>query len=396
MTAYDLLFDGLLRRPGEINVCGVYGVETKVCVIQVGNDQVTHKALYYPKALKQLFNIETYVFSRDKSGFSEQVLIESAVDGEVVPSNFFFHLIRFLHLMRTKKPTYLEVFLSSRPWFTFYYSFVAKLLGVKTQVWCRGEVLNWHRHHWLKKIINRWVIRQASVVFVRELYMENILRDNNAYNDSRTYLIPNAIPPIAHEFIPTNLRKKKLLFLNSFKSWRNVDLLIHAAKELNEKGVEFTLYLVGSTYKNSKYNPSGDAYESYLRQLIGELGLCSNVVVEDFDAFAWQRHSDALLFLLPADIVFCNHSLLEAMARGIVPIVAEVEGHEFIVQDGVDGFVAQRCEVDFREKILECLSNDSLNQVAQKAVKKVDERYSVFARAKDMKVLLDKHIIIKG
>jgi glycosyltransferase involved in cell wall biosynthesis len=45
-------------------------------------------------------------------------------------------------------------------------------------------------------------------------------------------------------------------------------------------------------------------------------------------------------FVLPADIVYLNFALLEAMAHGVVPIVSDVEGARNIVEDGVSGLVA--------------------------------------------------------
>lgn len=44
--------------------------------------------------------------------------------------------------------------------------------------------------------------------------------------------------------------------------------------------------------------------------------------------------------MLPADVVFANFALLEAMARGVVPIVTDVPGAHLLVRDGENGFLA--------------------------------------------------------
>lgn len=61
-------------------------------------------------------------------------------------------------------------------------------------------------------------------------------------------------------------------------------------------------------------------------------------------AVGWNRsatpepyYRDARFFVLHGEIVFANFALLEAMARGVVPIASAVEGADKIVVDGENG-----------------------------------------------------------
>jgi glycosyltransferase involved in cell wall biosynthesis len=47
----------------------------------------------------------------------------------------------------------------------------------------------------------------------------------------------------------------------------------------------------------------------------------------------------ALFFVLPADVVFGNFALLEAMAAGVVPVVFAADGVPQLVEHGVNGYV---------------------------------------------------------
>jgi len=85
--------------------------------------------------------------------------------------------------------------------------------------------------------------------------MKEVLIKANIYNPQKTLFFPNAIP-VKDLFYKENVNKKRVLFLNSFKSFRNLDLIIEAAEIIHEKYPEIEFDLVGSTLNNEGYSPS--------------------------------------------------------------------------------------------------------------------------------------------
>jgi len=83
-------------------------------------------------------------------------------------------------------------------------------------------------------------------------------------------------------------------------------------------------------------------------------------------------------FVLPASIVFCNNSLLEAMACGAVPIITDVDGSHMIVDDGVNGFIAKNTKEGFREAMKKAMhmSANEYTEMSDNAVRKVAQRFS--------------------
>jgi len=98
---------------------------------------------------------------------------------------------------------------------------------------------------------------------------------------------------------------------------------------------------------------------------------------------AWSDPTDlycsARFFALPSETVYCNNSLLEAMAFGVVPLVSDVEGARLIVDDGIDGIVFEHSFAGFRaavEKAL-ALSDEEYATLSRNAVKKVRDKFSL-------------------
>ena len=79
---------------------------------------------------------------------------------------------------------------------------------------------------------------------------------------------------------------------------------------------------------------------------------------------------------MPADIVFANNSLLEAMSCGVVPLISDMPGASMIVEDGKSGFIFKHTQHDFEI-------------VVGKACHLTNEQYSQFSKAAKDKILKD-------
>lgn len=83
------------------------------------------------------------------------------------------------------------------------------------------------------------------------------------------------------------------------------------------------------------------------------------------------------IFVFPAEIVFCNYALLESMSYGCVPVVADGEGADMIVDRNVNGMICSRDIELFKESILQCLDRQCWGSLSAKAVETIQKRFSI-------------------
>src|SRR5690554_3002847 len=110
--------------------------------------------------------------------------------------------------------------------------------------------------------------------------------------------------------------------------------------------------------------------------------------IEDIPRLA----SDIDIFLMPSKSEGFGIALIEAMSMGIVPIVSRIEGvTDWIVEDGVSGFVVDRNERSFVEKAVYLIENPEKRMaMARQARQRVAEMFTVEIVSKSYADLLEK------
>ena len=76
--------------------------KSKSTIFQLGNDQLTTKATYYPNELKK-FNFETFYFSEDRSGLSKNTINEEKLDAVIAPKGILMRWYKLLIFFIKKK-----------------------------------------------------------------------------------------------------------------------------------------------------------------------------------------------------------------------------------------------------------------------------------------------------
>ena len=104
--------------------------EVSPIIFQLGNDQLTTKATYYPNELKK-FKFHTFYFSEDRSGLSLETIEKENLDAIIAPTNLLKRWWLLLLLFIEKRPESVELYLSQRPWHLIYYYFLGRLFGAK-------------------------------------------------------------------------------------------------------------------------------------------------------------------------------------------------------------------------------------------------------------------------
>ena len=216
----------------------------------------------------------------------------------------------------------------------------------------------------------------ADYVIYKEPYMERFLR--NIKEKKRTWMLPNAIE-VPDGTNQHRSSKCQFLFLNSLVSMRYPEIALDAFLDICQE-----LNLTSNS--NIRFNIVGFLGDRAPKVVADkEAKLREKVTNKDvpIELHQWTTEpkkwlEDADVFLLPADVVFLNYSLLEAMSMGVPPIVQESDGSELIVTDGVDGYILPLEKQKWKECMLRLIQDADLRkQMGEAARLKVKDGFSV-------------------
>jgi len=243
---------------------------------------------------------------------------------------------------------------------------------------CRGtELRDWDNHRLIRRIVSRTVLRRARLVLLKELHMERTVLQHRLSDKERLMQIHNAVPSSITVHDKFDRHSKTFIFLNSFRRMRNVDVVVEAFNIVCNQVPAARLRLIGSTAASVSYSPAPGEYEAEIAAKSGQTGK-SNISIEPFSTTAWETVDQALCFLLPADVVWLNYALLEAMAFGLPAIVSNTDGVSRIVSHDDNGLI---CEVDaesLAEQMLYMLANpDKAAKMSRNAKNTIRKHFAV-------------------
>lgn len=164
------------------------------------------------------------------------------------------------------------------------------------------------------------------------------------------------------------------------------------------KGVLFIPRIFSAIRKNKKnvklkYIGGGQDLNAlkimhFFDRLANRVEFTGRFQIEDIPRLA----SDIDIFLMPSKSEGFGIALIEAMSMGVVPIVSRIEGvTDWIVEDGVSGFVVDRNEKSFVEKAVYLIENPEKRvAMARQARQRVAEMFTVEIVSKSYAELLEK------
>lgn len=159
-----------------------------------------------------------------------------------------------------------------------------------------------------------------KIIFIAE-YIKNFAIEKFKINKDRSSVIPNGIDLSRYDF---NERKTgfNIAYVGYINYKKGPMLLLHTFKAIFEKDSRYKLYLAG------QFQDDRDVL--YFQQMVRELGIEKNVI---FDG--WQSELDKWLedknFILCTSILESqNISVMQAMTKGIKPIVHNFVGAKSI------------------------------------------------------------------
>ena len=287
---------------------------------------------------------------------------------------YLTNLVEYFALLRREAPTHVDFYFHTGRWNTLaLQALITRRLGIPIVSVCTGaELLKFARHSARQQRAMRGILGWSRAVVVKELYMHQVIETYGLAPPSRVHFCSNKItagPEPSYE-----RKERNILFLNLFKEYRRVDLIIESAPFVVERfpGARFVFVGAGRNLRR----------EAEYAARVGELGLTEKVAFVPYTSEVRPYLDEAAIFLLPADIVFCNNALLEAMERGVPPIVADVPGAERIVSHGVSGLRVPQEAGALARAMIDMLSDEAYRlRLARGAREKILREFREEVRA---------------
>lgn len=304
----------------------------------IGIDHVVAKTTYlYDYAKKK--GCEVVFFTSDDAGFSKDTKFQNIV---FLKFGKILSILKILFYLTFRRPTHVELYFSRIYFETFPTLIACKLLFIPVSLVSRGKDLRDHKEHrYIRRVLTKFICRNVNLILPKEKAHVEVLSSFNISKEIKIHEIHNGIPIDDFNKSKFSIKSSTFLFLNAFRELRNVDILIEAFSKLNIDFPETKLLLVGSSLEIN-FLPQEQAHEKHLVSLINKFEIQEATTILPFSSNPWQKVEEVLAFVLPADQVWLNNALLEAMAFSVPPIIAEAERANDIVLNGVNGLICAK------------------------------------------------------
>ena len=305
----------------------------------------------------------------DVTGQTEHFRLKYDADVKIVPENRLGRLWHTLVELLTYRPHNVELYLTG--YMALPYALLAKITGRNLIVILRGLEFKSQRTTWYYAL----VLKMSDLLIAKEFYLnEGAIRLKLGH---KTHMLHNCVPCVSEVMPPYAGRTIDLLFLNTPRRMRHVLFLVDVIAKLLERNPGLKVTIAGFGVLDEKYNSIELDYQRDVLHKIEALGLKDKIELKGFVRNAPELMSASKVFILPADVIYCNYALLEAMSCGCVPVVADGEGARLVVEDGVGGFVRPLSVPAFVDAVESALQPEMWERYSQNARRKIDEEYSI-------------------
>ena len=234
----------------------------------------------------------------------------------------------------------------------------------------------------LRKVVTKYIMQKAFKVSDLLIFISKAVEKSfeNKFNIEKInkVVIYNGIDNIFFER-PLAQRNivKNIIFVGRLSYVKGVNILIDAFKKVHEVNLDVRLTIVGDG--EEKQNLINQVKELNLQDSILFAGRQANVI-------DWLDKADIFVYPSIWDEGF-GISVVEAMARGCIPITFNKGGLPEIINNGENGFLIDNINSEeLAQKILELILNNDkeINKIVEKAVR-TSNRYTIDVTISDLK-----------
>jgi glycosyltransferase involved in cell wall biosynthesis len=214
------------------------------------------------------------------------------------------------------------------------------------------------------RYVMKYCYKNSNLIWYKEPFMKPLIEK---ITNKRLFFLPNAVESSVQPYRKFNERQTTFAWANRFIRGRHPEWYVKAANSISKSNVYHAI-LMG--FFNDQIN------NKMQNQCIN---LASNNIILKPFGNAFELWSDCRYFVLAADHIFGNNSMLESMAHGAVPIVTQSFGLDQIISDGENGFVAENSEIGvaLAMKKASKLDEQMWQSMSRNAIKTVNEKYTV-------------------
>ena len=288
----------------------------------------------------------------------------------LLASGSFKRLKHVFSFFRENRKTihHVEVYPGGR--FSFIYLLIAKLFSIPSICVERGDLLYYKKGGYgLLTRFSMWVCyKRASIVWYRELYMEDMLKSIGV---KKLFFIHNAVESKNALQESSNIsfpdRSIDFLWVNRLIPERMSDWFVDI---LNKETFINTKNILAGILKETLYHSQQEYVIAHKPH---------NLTLLDFVADPSKLYKKAKFFVLPAKVVFANNALLEAMSFGVIPVIVNSSGYELIIENGKNGIVADFSKDAFERAMKQAmaLDKDMYLKMSDAARQRIEKSFSV-------------------
>lgn len=268
---------------------------------------------------------------------------------------------------------------------------LTKLLGIEVLLFVLGEPRKGYQHMEQGRFLKRRVV--PKLLLVLEIFSFTICDRIVVFNEG--ILDYSLLDRFAHktsqlrfnfEEIPTEIdpseRGNTLIFLGRICELKGADKFAKAVDLLFERGnvdVDEVLF-VGD-------GPTKERWEEYFEEIDTDDSVTFTGWVPRQEAM--ERLESAKVLVLPSKSEGLPKTLIEAMARGVVPVVTPVGNIPEVITDGEDGILLEDASPENITTEIETLMTDGrANEVAVQSHQTAKEQFNFQAARDDFEALL--------
>jgi glycosyltransferase involved in cell wall biosynthesis len=271
----------------------------------------------------------------------------------------------------TLRPTHVELYHSTQSTIAhFMYIAVACLLRFPLVTVCRGnEILLFDKHVWRRRQAIRLGLKASTLVIYNQLHMPETF-DRLGIPKEKRFFFANRVPYNPQEPTPSKERSA-VLFLNTWHPWRHPEVMVEIGIRLARKFPSVDFILAGDRDRR------GSLRKEFEERILSA-GVADRFKLMPYVDRPQELYRKSNIFVLPAEIVFLNFSLLEAMERGMTPVISRVDGAERIVEHGVSGLIVDLDGDSFVRAVESLLSRpELLETLCTGARRRIKEKFDL-------------------
>ncbi len=297
---------------------------------------------------------------------------KSGLPLKMINIDFKYSPIVILRILYFSKKNNIEIIHTNLSRANIIGAIVAKILGIKSVATAHG--LNKRSQY---KYVDRTICVSDAVK--RHLLMQgmNEKRLNVIYNGIDTDKFNPAAEGLQRRILKRNITDKNNKECTAF----NVGMIARLSRE---KGVDLFLEAARSVLKElpcAKFFIAGSgALKRELIKKADNLGIGNSVYFLGFvgnNLVSFINELDVVVF--PSSKEGLPLSLIESMSMEKVVIVSDAGGMSEVVQDGKNGFVVKKGDIDsiYQKLIFVCNNRDIAKDISREARKTVVERFNI-------------------